>query len=124
MLVKILREGLGRTIVLGDKITRPKKIERSFEAQARVNEQAKGLSMYQFFACPFCVKTRRAIHRLNVPIEYRNAQRPGQYRDDLAKLGGAIKVPCLRIEQDGEGQWLYESNDIIAYLEQQFGATA
>jgi glutaredoxin len=124
MLVKILREGLGRIIVLGDKITRPERIERSFEAQARVDEQAKGLSMYQFFACPFCVKARRAIHRLNIPIEYRNAQRPGQHRDDLTKFGGVIKVPCLRIEKDGEDQWMYESNDIIAYLEQQFGTTA
>lgn len=25
-------------------------------------------------------------------------------------------VPCLRIEENGNVKWLYESNDIICYL--------
>jgi glutathione S-transferase len=29
-------------------------------------------------------------------------------------------VPCLLIEEDGEARWMYESNDIIAYLEKRF----
>ena len=124
MIVRAIREGLGRLIVLGDALTRPKSIERSPEKQAKINEQVKDLSLYQFYACPFCIKTRRAVRRLNLPITTRDAQKSGQHRDDLAKFGGAIKVPCLRIERDGEDQWLFESNDIIAYLEQQFGATA
>jgi glutathione S-transferase len=39
-----------------------------------------------------------------------------QYRQELLEQGGKVKVPCLRIEQDGQVKWLYESNDIIAYL--------
>ena len=123
MIVTAIREGLGRIIVLGDMLTRPKKIERTPEAQAKIDEQVKGLSLYQFYACPFCIKTRRAIRRLNLPIETRDAQKPGQHRDDLEMLGGAIKTPCLRIEQDEENRWLYESDDIIAYLERRFGAS-
>ncbi len=97
---------------------------RSADAQERVNQQTKGLSLYQFYACPFCIKTRRAVRRLNLPIEIRDAQTLGQHRQDLAHLGGRIKVPCLRIEQDGQDRWLYESNDIIAYLEKRFGNVA
>ena len=74
MLVKLLREGLGRIIVFADWVTRPKQIERTAEDQATVEAKAKNLALYQFYACPFCVKTRRAIHRLNLPIEMRNAQ--------------------------------------------------
>ena len=35
----------------------------------------------------------------------------------LMQGGGKTQVPCLRIEQaNGEVQWMYESDDIIAYL--------
>lgn len=121
MFLKLLREGLGRLFVFFDFITRPKIIERSTEAQARVTEQAKALSLYQFYACPFCIKTRRVIRQLQLPIELRDAQTPGRHRDDLEKLGGRIKVPCLRIQNSEEDRWLYESDDIVAYLEQNFG---
>ena len=122
MFLKLLREGLGRLFVFFDFLTRPKVIERSVEAQAVVDEQTKALSLYQFYACPFCIKTRRVIRQLKLPIELRDAQKPGQYRDDLEKFGGKIKVPCLQIQADGEDQWLYESKEIIGYFERNFGA--
>ncbi len=120
MLVKLVREGLGRAIVLGNHLTRPAQIKRSADKQAKAAEQAEGLSLYQFYACPFCVKTRRAIHRLNVPVEYRDAQKDAQHREELQAGGGAIKVPCLRIEENGQTRWMYESSDIIAYLNKRF----
>lgn len=30
-------------------------------------------------------------------------------------------VPCLRIEEGGEVKWLYESTDIIQFLNTRFG---
>ena len=74
MLLKLLREGLGRLIVFINFITRPKAIQRSEIEQKEAEQQASKLSLYQFYACPFCVKTRRVIHQLNIPIETRNAQ--------------------------------------------------
>lgn len=124
MILKIVREGLGRIIILADTLTRPNKIQRSAEHQAQVDKKAQGITLYQFYACPFCIKTRRAIRRLNIHIETRNAQIPGQHRNDLENLGGKIKAPCLRIQRDGQDKWMYESNDIIAFLEQQFSTAA
>lgn len=121
-LIKGLREGLGRVIVFGSFVTRPKAKRRDPGAQAKVDEQARGLALYQFYACPFCVKTRRVIHQLNVPIELRDAS-SGVYREELEREGGRVKVPCLRIDDSGSTRWLYESGDIIAYLNQRF-ATA
>ena len=120
MLIKLVREGLGRVIVFIDWITRPRRIERSPEAQAAVDAAARNLSLYQFYACPFCIKTRREIHRLNVPIELRDAQHDPVHRGDLAAGGGKIQVPCLRIDEHGETRWLYESSDVIAYLNDRF----
>jgi len=119
MLLKMLREGLGRLIIFMSFITRPKTIQRTEAAQEQADQQAKKLSLYQFYACPFCIKTRRVIHQLNLPIETRDAQ-AGIYRKELQNEGGQIKVPCLRIEEGHEVRWMYESSDIIRYLQESF----
>ena len=122
MLIKLLRNVLGPLIVFIDFITRPRKLKRSTEAQAAVTQSAGNLALYQFHACPFCVKTRRSLHRLNVPVALRDAKNDVRARQELEQQGGKIKVPCLRIEQDGQSTWLYESKAIIAYLDQRFAA--
>lgn len=118
--LKLLREGLGRLVILFDLLTRPRKLKRSAAEQQLVDAQTEKLSLYQFYACPFCVKTRRVIHALNLNIETRDAQKNQQYRSELEQQGGAIKVPCLRIEEDGKQTWMYESTEIINYLQQRF----
>ncbi len=123
MIVKAVREGLGRVIVLVNYLTRPTQIERPVRIQQEINASAEGLSLYQFYACPFCVKTRRAIHRLNVPVSYIDAQSNHQNREDLLNGGGAIKVPCLRIEEDDKITWMYESSEIISYLNDRYDDT-
>src|SRR5574344_1770815 len=91
MLVKALRNGLGMLIVFANWLTLPKKVVRTPEQQQWVDEQAGALKLYQFNACPFCVKVRRHLHRLNVPVALVEA-----------------------------GQWLYESSAIIEYLDGRF----
>lgn len=120
LLIKCIRNLLGGLIALIDLVTRGRKLKRSPEQQAKVNEETKQLSLYQFFACPFCIKTRRAIYKLNLPIEKRSASEGSSYREDLLVGGGRVKVPCLRIEENGNVEWLYESSDIIQYLEKRF----
>ncbi len=120
MPVKALREGLGRLIVFIDYISRPKPIQRNADEQKSAELAAARLSLYQFYACPFCVRTRRVIHRLNLPIEIRDAQKPGPHRTELERQGGKVQVPCLRIEEGGEVRWLYESNAINEYLQRRF----
>lgn len=121
MVLKMLREGLGRVIVFVDWVTSPKRLERDPEQQALVNEQVKAMNLYQLYACPFCIKTRRVLRRLNLPIVTRNVQNGSPYRTELENGGGRIQVPCLRMQQNGEDVWMYESSDIIRYLQKQFG---
>jgi len=121
ILLKIFREGVGGLMAFISFLTSPRKIRRSQEAQNAINQHVKSMAMYQYFACPFCIKTRRTVHRLNIPLEYRDAQiRGGEHRNTLEKEGGKIKVPCLRIDEGETTTWLYESNEIITYLNQQF----
>ena len=120
--INLIRNFLGSIIALIDLITRPAKQKRSPEAQQQVENELKSMALYQFFACPFCIKTRRALHRLNLPIETRNATKGSQYRAELEQQGGKTQVPCLRISAEGKDTWMYESGEIIKYLEQRFAA--
>jgi len=124
MLVKALRTGVGQLIIVGDALTRPRPRKRSAQGQAAVDADATALTLYQFHACPFCIKTRRAIHRLNVPVSLRDAKNDPQAREQLKAGGGRVKVPCLRIDEANGTRWMYESNDIIAFLEKRFGSVA
>ena len=118
--LRLLREGSGRVLIFIDWLFRPSRVKRSVEDQSKVDQETKILKLYQFYACPFCVKTRRSIKRLNLKVETRNAQAEGEFRKELELNGGKIKVPCLKIEGTGEASWLYESNDIIKYLDERF----
>ena len=118
--LRLLREGSGRILILIDWLFKPSVVTRSDEEQVKVDLETKTLKLYQFYACPFCVKTRRAIKRLNLKVETRNAQAAGGFRKELELSGGKIKVPCLKVEGAGEASWIYESNDIIKYLDERF----
>ena len=121
-LLNLIRNFLGYIIVLIDFITRPRKLKRSVGAQQQVENDISSMALYQFFACPFCIKTRRAMHRLNLPIPTRNATQGSSYRTELEQQGGKVQVPCLKMSVEGQDTWLYESSEIIKYLEQRFGA--
>lgn len=119
--MKIIRTIVGKLILWWDAIFQPRPLQRSSDAQAQIEKELHALKLYQFLACPFCVKVRREMKRLNLPIETRDAKNDTAFRNELLEKGGKIKVPCLRIEEaPGQYTWMYESNDIIAYLQQRF----
>lgn len=119
MIFKLIRWPLGQLILLIDWLTSPTPPQREPRHQARIDQATAGMALYQFRTCPFCVKTRRAMRRLGLNIETRDARGDPAWRRQLLDEGGRLQVPCLYIPGgDGAAQWLYESNDIIAYLEQ------
>ena len=114
---KTLRAIIGPIMLLGDRLTTPRGIQRSDDAQQQLDSITANMSLYQFKTCPFCIKVRRAIKRQSLNIEYLDAQHDNKYRNQLLQGGGQIKVPCLKvIDDEGNTNWLYESNDIIGYL--------
>jgi len=117
----VIRWILGRIILLLDFIFTPRGVKRSAPQQAIADEQCLSLALYQFAACPFCVKVRRQMKRLSLNIELRDVKNNAQFNTELTEQGGRHKVPCLRITKANcSVQWLYESSDINAYLTQQF----
>jgi glutaredoxin len=113
----VIRWLLGKIILFLDALFAPKAVARAPEAQRRVEAALKGHSIYQFEACPFCVKVRRFLKASAISLPLRDAKEE-KYRAELLAGGGKVQVPCLRIQrEDGSEQWLYESSDIIAYLQ-------
>lgn len=123
MIINLLRNGIGQVLACAEQLTRPPKMQRDPADQARVEQKASTLALYQYHGCPFCIKVRRELHRLNVPIELRDPSKDPAHREALLEGGGKTMVPCLRIDEAGKSRWMYESSDIIAWLRQEFGPT-
>ncbi len=74
---------------------------------------SQALELYIMPGCPFCRKVLSYMERQGIEIPLRDiTANPGD-RSTLQNVGGKVQVPCLFID----GKPLYESDDIIAYLE-------
>lgn len=118
--MKLIRIVLGKAILLGDVVFRPSGVKRSVQGQQNADNKAQDLTLYQFEACPFCVKVRREMKRQSISVELKDAKRDVNAREELQTGGGRVKVPCLKITKNGNDTWMYESNDIVNYLKQEF----
>jgi glutaredoxin len=123
--MKIVRIVLGALILFFDWVFTPRGVKRESEAQETINKETEKLSLYQYKACPFCVKVRRSLKRNSLNVVTKEAKRCETAKDELVNGGGQLKVPCLKIEsENGDVNWMYESSEIINYLDQRFAAKA
>ncbi len=76
--------------------------------------------LYYYSSCPFCFRVQIMMTKLGIDIEKRNIHQGDEHFEALSQGGGSSMVPCLRIEKDGKTQWMYESADIVNYLQQHF----
>ncbi|MUJ27581.1 glutaredoxin [Aliivibrio fischeri] len=119
--MKVIRFVLGKVILGLDCVFSPSGVKRDPVKQTEIDAETAKYSLYQFEACPFCVKVRRTIKRQSLNIELRDAKNNEEHRAALLAGGGRIKVPCLRIDnENGETQWMYESADIMSFLESKY----
>lgn len=73
--------------------------------------------LYHFDSCPYCAKVRNVVNELDVVLELRDTRENNDFRDELISLTGKTQVPCLVID----GEPMHESDDIIDYLNENFG---
>lgn len=71
------------------------------------------LVLYKFDSCPFCQRVFKFLKKHPVPLTYRDTRTDEGAAAELTERGGMQQVPCLFID----GEALYESLDIIDYLE-------
>ena len=118
---KIVRAITKPLILMAEKMFRPSPVIREPMVQQSIDRETANMALYEYRACPFCMITRRALYRLSLRIELRDALNNKQYRQELLEQGGKNQVPCLRITNDnGADTWMYESADIISFLEDKY----
>ena len=114
--MKFIRWILGRMIIFLDFIFTPKPKLRDKSSQDLVNNITNSYKLYQYYACPFCVKVRRFFKREGISIELIDAKND-VFKKNLIKNGGMLKVPCLRVgSKKNQVEWIYESNEIIDFI--------
>jgi len=78
------------------------------------------LELYEFEACPFCRKVREALSLLDLDARVRPCPKNGPtYRPWVAERGGKMQFPYL--VDPNTDRSMYESDDIVAYLFEQYG---
>lgn len=80
------------------------------------------LELYQFEGCPYCSKVRQKMTDLGLSFTAHNPRQNEARMEELLELGGQDQVPFLVVRgDDGEVvESLYESDDIVDYLEENF----
>ena len=120
-MMKFIRWFLGGIILFADRVFVPASMVRTTEQQVVADQKTKSLVIYELNACPFCVKVRREIKRLGIAIARRDVGTDPKAQQELMAGGKQDQVPCLQIKQaDGSFQWMYESSDIVSYLQKEF----
>ena len=59
------------------------------------------------------------MRRQNVNIHLVDAKQESN-KQELVSEGGKLQVPCLKINNNGKVEWLYESKAIMNYLNSEF----
>jgi glutathione S-transferase len=77
------------------------------------------LELWSFEASPYCRIVREALCTLEIPYLLRNVAKGSPRRPQFLERSGKIQVPF--IADPNTGVEMFESNDIVRYLEETYG---
>lgn len=79
------------------------------------------LELYSLPGCPYCAKVKSTLDDLD--LDYVEHQVPGSHseRDEVEAVSGQTGVPVL-VDTEHGVEGMSESDDIVAYLEETYGA--
>lgn len=76
----------------------------------------KDYKLYIGTVCRFCKKVENFMEENNIDIPLVNINEDKKAMLELMEKGGKRQVPCLY----HDGEYLYESDDIIAFLKENY----
>jgi glutaredoxin len=74
--------------------------------------------------CGACYRVLNAVDELGIDIEIRDVTANPGLRDEIRRATGRRTVPVLRIIEDGQQEWMFESREIVKFLNRRFGEAA
>jgi len=81
-------------------------------------ERFEPLTLFNMEGSPYCRKVRETLSELDLEYVVRNLPKGSPKRAELTRRGGKMQVPYL-VDPNTRRE-MYESDDIIAYLEGQY----
>jgi glutathione S-transferase len=82
-------------------------------------DDARPLLLYNMEGSPYCRKVRETLCELDLVHLVRNVPKGSPRRAELRERGGKVQVPYL-VDPNTQRE-MYESDDIVAYLEREYG---
>ena len=113
MIRRIIGRGRSPSRTSTTPVRRPPPPSRVPPAPARSAE----LVLYKYDSCPYCRRVMQVVDRLHISVRMADIRQDPAARDHLYQQTGRHTVPCLFID----GEPLFESADIISWLESQAG---
>jgi len=84
---------------------------------------SESYELFQQTTCPFCGMVSRFLDAKGIDVPRRDTMRDPDANAELVAGGGRPTVPCLKItSENGDVRWMYESMDIMRYLDEKFAA--
>ena len=79
------------------------------------------LELYELEGCPYCAKVTKKLDELGLEYESHMVPRSHSERTEVKEVSGQTGVPVLIDEEHGV-DGMAESDDIVVYLEETYGA--
>jgi len=81
------------------------------------------LELYELPGCPYCAKVKTKLDELGLEYVSHEVPRSHSERTEVNEVSGQTGVPVL-VDPDHDVEGMAESDDIVAYLEETYGAGA
>jgi len=88
-------------------------------------QQSGAEESYQLFKtdlCGFCYRVRAYLEQRGIDMPLRDVNQDQAAFRELLENTRRTTVPCLRIQRGDEVEWMFESMDIMRYLEERHNA--
>ena len=81
------------------------------------------LELYELPGCPYCAKVIDKLDELGLEYESHEVPRSHSDRTEVEEVSGQTGVPVL-VDPDNGVEGMPESDDIVAYLDREYGGGA
>jgi glutathione S-transferase len=81
------------------------------------------LTLYELEGCPYCAKVTTKLEELGLEYDSITVPRSHSERTEVKAVSGQTGVPVL-VDPEHDVEGMPESDDIVAYLEETYGAEA
>ncbi|PHS63011.1 MAG: glutaredoxin [Thalassobium sp.] len=116
----LTRQLKGKALDIVDRLLPVRPVMRSANEQLLLDRESRRMHLYYCRNCPSSITVKRHCERLGLRVVEKDVLRVNAYRNELLNGGGAPKVPCLRVDDEQGGQWLYSPDAILDYLKNRF----